>query len=320
MAGKLTYTPQQFQEAATQYRQELLMLPIIGCDETLQFMSPRPGVRYKESVGVSGGTAQLAPYKASRSTDIDLDIAWRELETFFGAVVADFEPNSAVSTILGRGATKGDGQMSEPSSIEVLRLIAEGISEHLNDAIWKAVRNPTGDTTLDLFNGFDTITQTEISGGNIADAKGNYLKLQEKFTEQNAVDIAKRILFSLHPKLRAQECYLYCSQDFVDAYNESYLLTHGATPYNMGYEKLTVEGSGGKLILCPLANKADSKFIHVSPKANMLYGFDNMGDIENVMVKEYKPFILTYIATMFFGVQFESIDQRRLKVVELASE
>ena len=37
------------------------------------------------------------------------------------------------------------------------------------------------------------------------------------------------------------------------------------------------------------------------------------------MVKEYEPFILSYIATMFFGVQFESIDKRRFKVIELAS-
>ena len=44
-----------------------------------------------------------------------------------------------------------------------------------------------------------------------------------------------------------------------------------------------------------------------------------MSDIESVMVKEYEPFILSFIATMFFGVQFESIDYRKLKVVELAA-
>ena len=44
---------------------------------------------------------------------------------------------------------------------------------------------------------------------------------------------------------------------------------------------------------------------------------DQMSDAEDVLVKEYEPFILSYIATMFFGVQFESIDKRRLKVVEL---
>jgi hypothetical protein len=51
---------------------------------------------------------------------------------------------------------------------------------------------------------------------------------------------------------------------------------------------------------------------------NMLVGYDQMSDLETVMVKEYEPFILSYFATMFFGVQFESIDKRRFKVVELA--
>jgi hypothetical protein len=66
-------------------------------------------------------------------------------------------------------------------------------------------------------------------------------------------------------------------------------------------------------------NKIGSKFIHICPKVNMLVGYDQMGDLESVMVKEYEPFILSYIATMFFGVQFESIDKRRFKVIELAT-
>ena len=41
------------------------------------------------------------------------------------------------------------------------------------------------------------------------------------------------------------------------------------------------------------------------------------GDVENVMVKEYAPFILSYIATMFFGVQFETLDKRRFKTIEI---
>ena len=70
--------------------------------------------------------------------------------------------------------------------------------------------------------------------------------------------------------------------------------------------------------MVPLANKADSKYIHIAPADNMLYGYDQMSDVESVMVKEYSPFILTYIATMFFGVQFESLDKSRLMAVELA--
>ena len=32
--GKLTFTLQEYQEAATKYRRDLLMLPIIGIEET----------------------------------------------------------------------------------------------------------------------------------------------------------------------------------------------------------------------------------------------------------------------------------------------
>ena len=319
MAGKLQFTLQEYQEAAHKYRSDLLMLPIIGIEDTLKFMTGRPGIRYKESVAAISGNAQFAPYKPARRSDFNLTLDFRTLETFFGSVVAQFEPNSAVSTLLGAvGDTKGDGQMRTPTAMHVLALIAKSLSEHLNNAIWSGVRNANGDTTADLFDGFDTITQAEVTAGNIAAANGNYMKLDEEITTANAVDIAKQVLFSLDPHLRAQTCYMFCSQDFADKYNEAYLLTHAGINYNTQYDQIAVEGSNGRLILCPLVNKADSKFIHISPKINMLVGYDQMGDVESVMVKEYEPFILSYIATMFFGVQFESIDKRRLKVVELA--
>lgn len=230
MAGKLKFSPEDFQNAAIKYRSELLMLPIIGCQDTLQYMTARPGIRYKERVGTMSGDAQFAPYKPTRATDFNLNVDYRELETFFGSVVSDFEPNSAVSTLLGTGATKGDGQIATPTAKSVLALIAKSLSEHLNDAIWNGVRNATGDTSKDLFNGFDTITQAEITAQNITAEKGNYLKLTEDITAANAVDVAKKILFSLDPRLRSQELFLYCSQDFVDKYNEGYLLSHGGIP------------------------------------------------------------------------------------------
>lgn len=319
MAGKLQFNLQDYQEAAHKYRSDLLMLPIIGIEETLKFMTGRPGIRYKESVAAISGDAQFAPYKPARRSDFNLNLDFRTLETFFGSVVAQFEPNSAVSTLLGAvGATKGDGQMQTPTAKHVLALIAKSLSEPLNNAIWAGVRNASGDTTLDLFDGFDTITQAEITAGKIAADQGNYMKLTDEITTANAVDIAKEILFSLDPRLRAQTCYMFCSQDFADKYNEAYLLTHAGINYNTQYDQTAVEGSNGRLILCPLSNKAESNFIHISPKINMLVGYDQMSDAESVMVKEYEPFILSYIATMFFGVQFESIDKRRLKVVELA--
>ena len=317
MAGKFSFTLKEYQEAAVKYRSDLLMLPIIGIGDTLQYMTGRPGIRYKERVGNLTGDAQFAPYNPQRAVDYNLGIEFRDLETYFGSVVANFEPNSAISTLLGTGATKGDGQMTTPTALHVLALIAKGLAEHLNDALWSGKRNPGGDTTADLFDGFDTITENEIAAGAIAADLGNYMKIDEAITSANAVDVAKSILFSLDPRLRKEELYMFCSQDFADKYNEGYLMTHGGIAYNTQYDQTAVEGSNGRLKLVPLYNKMDSKFIHVCPKSNMLVGYDQMGDIESILVKEYEPFILSYIATMFFGVQFESIDKRRFKAIEL---
>ena len=78
MAGKFSFSPSDYQEAAIKYRKELLYLPIIGCNDTLQYMTARPGIRYKERVGNITGDAQFAPYNPARSKDFDLHLSFRE--------------------------------------------------------------------------------------------------------------------------------------------------------------------------------------------------------------------------------------------------
>ncbi|MCM1310844.1 MAG: hypothetical protein NC301_07465 [Bacteroides sp.] len=319
MAGKFQFTPEDYQQAAIKYRPELLYLPILGINETLQFMTGRPGIRYAERVGQASADAQFAPYDPTNVTNADLKVAFRELRTQFGSVVADFEPNTAISTLLGHSAAaaKGDSQIQTPTAKHVLALIAKGLSGNLNKAVWNGKRNASGKTTKDLFDGFDTITEQEIANGEIAADKGNYVKVTKAITPANVVDVLKKAMFAMDPNLRAEDCNIYCSQELVDMYNEGYQMLHGALPYNTEYNKNTLEGSNGRLHFVPLTNKAGSNFIHISPKSNMLVGYDQMGDVESVAVKEYKPFILSYVATMFFGVQFESIDKSRLMVLDI---
>lgn len=320
--GKLVYDLNDFQKAAITFRKDLLRLPIVGINDTLQYMTPRPGVRYSELVGASSADAQFAPYKAGCRTEMDLNLAMRDLRTYFGSVNADFEPNAEIQTLLGHKAAQaiGDNQASTPTALEVLANVSKSLSGHLNDAIFSAKRNSEGTTTATLFDGFDTITDTEITAGNIAAAKGNYMKLTSAINKNNAVDQLKAILHAMNPILRREECFLFCSYDVADAYNEAYLMSHSGIVYNDKYSQVDVEGSNKKLTIVPLASKDGSKYIHISPKRNMLVGFDQMGDVENVAVKEFAPDVLTYCAKMFFGVQFESIDSRRLFVAELVTD
>ena len=332
MASIVNFDLAAYQEAAHKFRSELLTLPVIGAKETLQYFTGRPGVRYKESVGYAGYEAQIAPYKRDRVSTPDLNITFRTLETYFGSVVTSFDPNSAITTLLGaQAASQGEGIKQALSAQAVLGLIAKSISKNLNNAIWSGVRNENGDTTADLFDGFDTITSAEITAGKISTANHNLLDLTSidaehdnavipaEITDENALDIAKQIYYSLSPELQMQVCYLFCSPDFVNKYNEAYLANHGGIimPGNE-YNQTVVEGSNGKLILCPLVNKANSSYFHVSPKDNMLYGYDTQSDDLRVDVEKYHPFLLTFVATMFFGVQFESIAPERLKVVKIA--
>ena len=322
MAGKITFSLQEFQEAAHKFRPQLLRLPIITLrDRSLKYFTERPGIRYKESVGTIDADVELAPYKASYRHDLNPEIIHRTLETFLGCTVEDFEPNATISTLLGiTGDTKGDGQKNQPSAVAALSLIAQKIGEKLNKSLFSAERNNNGTTTAELFNGFDTITATEITAGNITVAKKNLIELSEPITKLNAYDIlTEEVLYKLTDEMRDQELSIYCAQSILDKYNQAYFATHGHVPFYKEYGQNVLEGSDGKIKFVPLVGKAGSEFLHISNKDNMLVGYDQMGDMESVSIEKYAPFILTFVMTMFFGTEFESIDAKRLQVVKLAA-
>ena len=187
--GKLT-SPQlaDYQAAAVKYRKEFLAMPIIGLEEILPYVTVRFGIRYKEAVGQLSVNAQFAPYKADMKHEKNAVLDFRTLETFFGAVVQPFEPNSAATLIIGQNAmTKGESMKNADIAKKVLASISKSLSENLNRVLWSAVRVDNGTTSAELFNGWDTITTKEVTAGNIAAAKGNYVKLTEAITAENAL-------------------------------------------------------------------------------------------------------------------------------------
>lgn len=307
-----------YQAAAAKYKKELLAMPIIGLEEILPYVTVRFGIRYKEVVGDIAVNAQIAPYKTTMKSAEDVNLNFRELETFFGGLVQPFDPNQAATLIIGQNAmTKGEGMKNAEIAKRVLVAIAKSITENLNAVLWSAVRDANGTTTKDLFNGWDTITTAEVTAGKIAADKGNYVKLTEEITSENAVDLLKKAYRDAHKVLRGVKTFMFVPQDVLDAYNDAYSTLHNATPYVQGFEQLYLEGSNKKCEIVALTSKADSKYIHISTKENMLIGCDQLSDTEKLEVEKHAPFTLDYVATMFFGVDFESIDARRLMVVEM---
>jgi len=318
--GKITGEQlQAYQEAATKWRKEFLALPVTGLEEILPYVSVRYGIRYKETVGSLSLDAQFRPYKHDIKSGKDAALAFRELETFMGAVDYEFEPNSVATMVIGqKAATKGEAMKNAEIVKAVLVEICKKLSENLNAVLWSAVRKANGTTTADLFNGWDTITAKEITAGNIAEGKGNYVVLENAIDETNAVDVLKGIYRKANRELRRQKTIMFVTQDILDAYEDAYFATHAATPWVKGFEQHILEGSNGRCELVALSSKEGTPYIHLTTKENMLIGVDLMSDTESVTIEHFSAFTLEYVATMFFGVEFESIDPRRLLVAALA--
>ena len=321
MAHNISFSDEEYQKAAEKWRQQLLLLPMLSCKDSLRFMTGIPGIRNKEHVGTAKSNAQFGPYKADKNSSSTTEVKYRELETFFGNVCEDFEPNSVITMLLGQNASfLGEGQKTAPSAKLVIASVLKSLGESLHNVLFTAKRNAEGDTSADLFNGFITIADAEVTAENISEAKGNLLKITTGFSEADALDVAKSIERKAHPVLRATEKFLYCSPEFADAYNDAYMLTHGGIEYNKKFEQAVVEGSNNKTPLAPLTCLAGSSKFFLAPKSNMLYGYDSLSDQERIQVDRFKPFMLTLSAAMFFGVQFYSIDPRMLLMVDATKQ
>ena len=320
--SKVTITPDELAKSAAKYRKELLIMSVIALQNTLQHMSLRTGIRYKETVGELSGSIEMGPYDEKRVNDADIKIVGRVLETFFGSVWEKFSPNSVYKSIYGDSIVSGDGLKNVPITKAVLAFLMKKVSQSLNKNIWGAVRNDAGTKTADLFNGFDTITQTEITAGNIAVAKKNLFEFTAGITVVNAVDELKKFYRAATDELQGDgdeslQLKLFMPKSIYNAYSDCYQATVGAVPYNTQFKKTFLEGSDEQCELVALPNKKDSNFLHLTSKSNILVGVDLMSDTEKITIEKHEPFRLDFVAAMFFGCQFETISPERLLVGKL---
>lgn len=318
---KLQWNDEDYDKAAKQWGPQFLLMPIIGADKTLKFMSGIPGIRYKYALPAIYGKAQFAPFRADRKSADTTNIVFRELETHLGNLSFDFEPNLYIHTVLGKTASSlGDGQANSLALKHVIAACMADTAEQLNNVLFTAKRNPAGDTTADLFDGWGTILDKEEEAGKLSKAAGNLLELDEAVTSANAVDIAKEMERSCHSVLRETDKFLFCDPDFADVYNDAYLLTHAGVPYNKEFNQPILEGSNNHTTIVPLSCLAGTDKYIMTPKANMLYGYDVNGERTRFEIKRYSPWVLTISAAMFFGCQFYTIDQRFIKVFKLKKD
>lgn len=324
-ASELKFTPEELSRSAAKYRREFVKIPITGLKAALAYFQLRTGIQGSETVGEMSGSIEMAPYNAYRVDSKEIGITGRELKTYLGSAVKRFDPNKVWGSIYGSQITQGEALKNVPIAAQMVAFLAAKISKALRLSLFDAVRNPAGNTTKDLFDGFDTITAAEIKAGKISEANGNLFSFSEAITSANAVDMIRTFLQSADDELIGMgdgevdpnnAVNLYVPRQIVYAYCEDYKSTTGNSPVYDKYNQVVVEGFP-YVRLCPFAGKATSKFLQLSTRNNMLLGTDLTHNVEKMDVEKHHEFLLSFIATMVFGAQFESISKESLFVGKL---
>lgn len=310
-------TDQDFLTSARTRRKDLLRIPVHRVAEVLPFFTVRPGIRYEEKVMDIDADMQFGPYDPKRTQQLDVNFGARVLKTYFGSVRREFDPNEYYKTVLGSAITKGEALKGVEIARRVLSIVAGKLGNHLCRHIFDAVRKDDGTTTVELFNGLDTITGNEITAGNISADKGNLYAFTEKIDKTNAVDAITEFCRSADDFLIDTEgLNLLMPWEVYYAYLDDYKATTGAIPYNQQFKQLHPEGFEN-ITFRPMFQKKNSKFMQLAKKDNLLIGVNQMGEEENIVVEKHDVVMLTFFATMFFGCDYESIVKERLLIGKL---
>lgn len=301
--------------SGAKFRKEILAMPVVALEKTLKHMTVRKGVRGDETVGGYDSGAEIRPYLATGKGATDTGkFAARTLTTYLGDVVEEFDPYQLFATVYGEQFSSLTERKEADIVKDMALAMAKKVSSKLGKNIFKAVRNASGTTTADLFNGFNTIAAKEITDFNVTVANGN-LHIYTAITANNAGDQLKAIYAAASDELRdAEELKMFVPQAALDAYEEWCLATLGAVAYNQTYAKHRLH-CAENVELVALPGMKGAEYIYLTDKGNMLVGTDQMSDTEKAKIRECdNPKALQFFMCLYWGVQFESIAPERILI------
>lgn len=297
----------------TKYRKELLAMPLVQFKEKLgPYVTIRYGIRGKEVVGTLSNDAEIMPWQKGKNETDSNNISLREIETYMGKLVEEFDPHEISNTVYGNmiATAPTETDIAKAVAMEVVKVV----SYKLYKASFQGKRNATGKKTMDLFDGFCTIIDKEIASGGLAVAKGNLFQIGE-ITPVSAYDKIKAFYKSAVEELRDINTILYMSHDMKDAYEEDYATMFPGALYNTSFEKSTLQGSNGMCQIVALSALAGTDTMILSTSKNLLVGVDQLSDYENIEIRRADdPALAQLFMKLYWGTQFESIHPSQLLV------
>lgn len=304
-------TPDSLNTSYAKYRKDLILMPTRALDEVAKYMSRRLGVRGKETVGEANGDMQIGPYSLTRVDEDGVTITGRTLETYLGSGVKPFEPNAVRESIYGSNVFQGDALKNQPITKLIGAYLFAKVGESFFNTLFTAKRNPGGKKTVDLYDGFKTIADQEIKNKSVSTEKGNLFKT-EAITNVNAVDALEAFYDAADQKLKNTKTFMFLNSSELMRYDRAYRSVYGSVNYNKEFSKSKLDGCNN----CTLIglDNIPVGFKIITPGSNMLIGLATEGtnckfEFEKSLTSH---FLIDFVATMYFGTQFESISKERI--------
>ena len=320
---QVTFTPEELTRSMQKYRKELILMPMFAMAAALQHMGHRDGIRYKEHVHEMKGNFEFGNYDKYKKGDGAISIVQRTLETFFGNCIEPIDPNSIVQTLWGSDVTKGEALKNVDWVKRVCAYIFKKLGENMFLNMWTAKHDPTNTTkTSKWFNGFLTLEDIEIAAGTMAKELQNLYYLPEAFNANNTEDLINDFYWGdaaagwlgVHTLLRGQKTKLFMSETVKHYYEVSYQTNHGALPYNLQFTKAHLEGKPNVEFVA-LSNVPEN-YLSLTPQGNIL-ALWNLRTADETFLCEKSLTShsdVDYLANMFYGEQYESINPEKLCV------
>ena len=314
----------QFRDALVgsghQFAKDFLTMPQAVLAKSLKFLNKIAGVHGKITFSKLKSGAQWKPYKygefnPSNSTSFHP----RTLETFHLELDEEFDPASVYSTVFGKVLKK------DRTSLEVVRAavaeMARQSSGNLTKTIWTGVRNEDGETSLDNFDGFDTIIAKEKVAGNISRTLGNYFQ-SGKLTEYNIGDKLMLLWSTMTHLLKDNETlYLYMPSNVREMYDKWYNNNYNGANYTNEYNQRVLVGTNKRCVIADMAGMDDVKHIIFTTKDNMIVGFDGESNMERFEIRvPNNPKMVQVFAETWMGCQILNLEKECFYCSSFTSE
>jgi hypothetical protein len=166
----------------------------------------------------------------------------------------------------------------------IMDAIAKQAQDDLEGAIWNGLYDNTGTSAADTMDGILQLVKAAVTSGEIPAAN---VSAYTAISSSNALDQVKLVRSKIAPQYRNKPMYCFLSVANFDNYMDDYQATVGSVVYNKDYNQIFIEGTQTQLVAIPGMVGPDSDRILITPKENLVFGYDIEGAASNIITQEY---------------------------------